>query len=75
VSEKFLNTLISSARVVVEHTIAGVKRCRIVKDVLRLTKSGISDLVMEIACGLHNLRCACRKPLPTIDLLSLVGFG
>lgn len=72
-SEKFFNTIFSSARVVVEHTIAGVKRCRIVKDVLRLTKDGISDLVMEIACGLHNLRCACRRPLPTVDLLSFIN--
>lgn len=75
VGEKFLNTIFSSVRVVVEHTISGVKRCRIVKDVLRLTKAGISDLVMEIACGLHNLRCSCRKPLPTIDLLSFVSSG
>jgi hypothetical protein len=35
-------------RVVVEHVIAGVKRCRVVKDVLRLTTEGISDVVMEI---------------------------
>jgi len=51
--------------------IAGIKRCRIVKDVLRLTKEGVSDLVMEIACGLHNLRVACRHPLPDFDLFDL----
>jgi len=49
--DKFLNHLIASVRIIVEHVIAGVKRCRIVKDVLRLTKTGISDMVMEIACG------------------------
>jgi hypothetical protein len=70
VADKILNRIFSSARVVVEHVIAGVKRCRIVKDVLRLIKKGISDLVMEIACGLHNLRVSCRRPLPTFDLLS-----
>jgi DDE superfamily endonuclease len=75
VGEKFINTIFSSARVVVEHTIAGVKRCRIVKDVLRLTKADISDLVMEIACGLHNLRVSCRHPLPAFDLLSLISSG
>jgi DDE superfamily endonuclease len=69
VSEKFLNTIFSSARVVVEHTISGVKRCRIVKDVLRLTTAGISDRVIEIVCGLHNLRVSCRHPLPAFDLL------
>jgi hypothetical protein len=70
VSEKFINTLFSRARVVVEHTLSGGKRCRMVQDVLRLTKEGISDRVMEIACGLHNLRVACRHPLPAFDLLS-----
>lgn len=58
-------------RIEVEHVIAGIKRCRIVKDVLRLTKDGISDLVMEIACGLHNLRMSCRHPLPAFDLRTL----
>src|SRR6266446_3274741 len=75
VADRFLNHLISRARVVVENVIAGVKRCRIVKDVLRLTKAGISDLVMEIACGLHNLRVSCRHPFPTCDVLSLVSSG
>ena len=74
-ADRFLNHLISSARVVVENVIAGVKRCRIVKEVLRLTTDGISDLVMEIACGLHNLRVSCRRPLPTFDLRSLVISG
>ena len=72
---RFLNHLFSSARVVVENVIAGVKRCRIVKDILRLTKAGISDLVMEIACGLHNLRVSCRHPLPTFDVRSLISSG
>jgi DDE superfamily endonuclease len=73
--EQFLNRLVSSARVVVENVIAGVKRCRTVKEVLRLTKAGMSDLVMEIACGLHNLRVSCRHPLPAFDLLSLMSSG
>ena len=71
--EQFLNRLFSSARVVVENVLAGVKRCRIVKEVLRLTTAGISDRVMAIACGLHNLRVSCRHPLPTFDLLSLLS--
>jgi len=70
VGEKFLNRLFSSARVVVEHTISGVKRGRTVKEVLRLTTTGMADLVMEIACGLHNLRVSCRYPLPAFDLMS-----
>jgi hypothetical protein len=70
-----LNRIFSSACVIVEHALAGSKRCRIVRDVLRLTKPGISDRVMEIACGLHHLRVSCRHPLPTFELLSLADFG
>ncbi|MSP12249.1 MAG: hypothetical protein EXR62_04735 [Chloroflexi bacterium] len=75
VSDHFLNQIYSSARVVVEHAIAGAKRCRIVKDVLRLTQDGISDLVMEMACGLHNLRVSGRHPVITFDLLDLLSTG
>ena len=75
VGDKFLNHLVSSVRIVVEHVIAGAKRCRIVKEVLRLTKAGMSDMVMEIACGLHNLRVSCRHPLPAFDVLSLISSG
>lgn len=74
-SDKVLNQIYSSARVVVEHTIAGVKRCRIVKEVFRLTKEGISDDVMEIACGLHNLRVAFRQSLQDVDLLQMLCPG
>ena len=73
--DRFLKHLLSSTRVVVENVIAGVKRCRIVTDVLRLTTEGISDLVMEIACGLHNLRVSCRHLFPAFDVLSLLGSG
>ena len=69
--DKFLNKIISSVPIVVENVICGVKRCRIVKDALRLTKKNISDLVMEIACGLHNLRVTFRQPLQTIDITDI----
>lgn len=55
-ADKIQNRLISSVRVVIEHIIAGVKRCRIVKDVFRNTKDDYDDQVMELACGLHNFR-------------------
>ena len=61
VGEKVRNSVISGVRVVVEHVISGVKRCRIVKDVFRNTKEKFDDLVMEIACGLHNFRTECRQ--------------
>ncbi len=59
--EKEQNRKLSHLRVRVEHSLAGVKRCRSVKDVLRNTKEGFSDLAMGVACGLHNLRLECRK--------------
>ena len=54
--QKDSNRSISSFRVLVEHAIGGAKRCRIVKDRFRCNKFGFDDLVMELACGLHNLR-------------------
>src|SRR5438093_12402127 len=39
------NHLISSIRIVIEHIIGGIKRCRIVKDVFRNTKAKYDDLV------------------------------
>lgn len=66
--EKFLNRVSSALRIRVEHTMSGVKRCRIVKDILRNTKPGFSDRVMEVACALHNLRLTFRHPLPAFDL-------
>src|SRR5262245_49449366 len=58
--QKEHNRLISSIRMVIEHIIAGIKRCRIVKDIFRNTQEQYDDLVMEIACGLHNFRVHCR---------------
>jgi DDE superfamily endonuclease len=58
--EKAENARISSIRILVEHVISGVKRCRIVHDVFRNTKAHFDDLVMEIACGLHNFRTTLR---------------
>ena len=65
VAEKALNRALASLRVVVEHVISGVKRCRIVKDVLRNWLAGFADLVMEIACGLHTFRTRRRAQRTT----------
>jgi hypothetical protein len=59
--EKKQNTLISSIRVIVEHVIAGIKRCHIVKDVFRNTKADYDDEVIELACALHNFRSYHRR--------------
>jgi hypothetical protein len=54
--DKAGNTILSSIRVIVENVIAGVKRCRILKDVYRNRKEKFDDIVMLISCGLHNFR-------------------
>ena len=58
--QKRENREISSYRILVEHAIGGVKKCRIVKDRFRCTKYGFDDLVMLIACGLHNFRISLK---------------
>ena len=67
--DRFLNGILAAVRIVVEHSISGIKRCRIVKEVLRTTKEGFSDLIMEVACALHNLRVTFRQPVPKFNLL------
>ncbi len=37
------------------------KRCRIIKDRLRCHKFGFEDLIMELACGLHNFRITLKN--------------
>jgi hypothetical protein len=54
--QKAENRVVSRRRVPIEHVNSSVKRCRVVKDTLRLWKEGVRDLVMEVACGLHNFR-------------------
>lgn len=63
-SEKANNRLISAVRIRVEHAINGVKRCRIVKDILRNYRPEYDDLVMETSCGLHNFRLSQRSNVP-----------
>ena len=55
-AEKAQNSDISRERIGVEHSIRGVKVFAIAREVFRNLKAGFDDLVMETACGLHNLR-------------------
>jgi hypothetical protein len=50
----------------IEHVNSSVKRCRIVKDRMRLWKEGVRDLVMELCCALHNFRVRLNPWLPII---------
>lgn len=58
--EKTINRIISSVRIKVEHAISGIKRNRSVLDICRNTKEQTPDLLMSIACGLHNTRVTHR---------------
>lgn len=60
------NQQIGSRRITIEHIISGIKRCRIVKDTIRLTTEGVRDSLFEICCALHNLRTLFR-PQPLIS--------
>ena len=55
-AEKQENKRISGIRIKVEHAIGGMKKCRIVKERFRCHKFGFEDMVILIACGLHNFR-------------------
>src|SRR5712692_3638314 len=54
--QEIANQALTQRRQRIEHVNSSVKRCRIVKDRLRLWKKGVRDLVMEICCALHNFR-------------------
>ncbi|HEY9016013.1 MAG TPA: transposase family protein [Gemmatimonadales bacterium] len=50
------NQALHSRRLRIEHVNSSVKRCRVVKDRIRLWKQDVRDVVMEICCALHNFR-------------------
>src|SRR5437588_7392881 len=54
--EKLANQALHARRLRIEHVNSSVKRCRIVKDRIRLWKEGVRDLVMELCCALPNFR-------------------
>jgi hypothetical protein len=70
-ADRFTNKLLATVRIGVEHVLAGVKRSRMVKDVFRNTQPNLSDMVMAVACALHNLRMTFRHPLPTFSILPI----
>lgn len=55
-AQKEENREIAHRRVRIEHIMCSIKRCRIVKDTMRLWKDTARDMVMAICCGLHNFR-------------------
>ena len=60
------NQVLNQRRLRIEHVNSSVKRCRIVKDRIRLWKQGVRDLVMELCCALHNFRVRLTPWQPLI---------
>jgi hypothetical protein len=50
------NQALHQRRLRIEPVNSSVKRCRIVRDRIRLWKEGVRDLVMELCCARHNFR-------------------
>ena len=59
-AQKEHNTDLAKVRISIEHSNAGLKRNRSVADILRNTRQGMSDQLMLVAMGLHNLRVTMR---------------
>jgi len=51
----------------IEHVNRSVKRCRLVKDRIRLWKEGVRGLVMAICCALHNFRVRLTPWQPMVE--------
>jgi hypothetical protein len=62
--QKMVNQALARRRVAIEHVNSSIKRCRILKDVCRLLRQGMRDLVMEIGCALHTFRLRLSPWLP-----------
>lgn len=58
--ERACNRRVAQLRIYVEHAIRGIKIHRVTADVLRATKAGFADLVVEVATGLFNWK-NCRR--------------
>jgi hypothetical protein len=59
-AQKEHNKELATTRISIEHSNAGLKRNRSVTEILRNTREGMSDRLMIVAMGLHNLRVTMR---------------
>lgn len=57
--QKAENKVLASERIVVEHSIAGLKRYRILSDRLRMHDFDLYNQVLGICAGLWNFRLSC----------------
>jgi hypothetical protein len=68
--QKQENRKVSSDRVLIEHSIGGIKVFHIASTIFRNIKEGFSDLVMETVCGLFNFVRSCRDTEASFRVLS-----
>lgn len=59
--QKEENQIIASFRIRNEHAIGGMKRCRIMKDTIRIHDSKKRDMIFACCAGIHNLRTIFRN--------------
>ena len=59
--QKAENKVLASERVVVEHSIAGLKRYRILSDRLRMHDLDLYNITLGVCAGLWNFRLSCSK--------------
>jgi DDE superfamily endonuclease len=55
-AQKADNRAMARRRVRIEHVNSRVKRCRMLKETIRMWKDGMRDMVMAIGCARHNFR-------------------
>ena len=65
--QQVANQVLHCRRLRIEHVHSSVKRCRIVKDRIRLWKEGVRALVMARCCALHNFRVRRSPWQPMIE--------
>ena len=64
--QELANQALHHRRLRIEHVNSSVKRCRVVKDRIRLWKDGVRDRVMERCWALHNFRVRLTPWQPMI---------
>lgn len=64
--QKAENRALAQRRVRIEHVNSSVKRCRVVKDTIRIVKNNARDVMMEVCCALHNFRIRLNPWQPMV---------
>jgi hypothetical protein len=63
VSQQIYNQLFNPTRAFAEHANSGLKRLRMLKDILRIKDAEVRDMIRGVAAALHNLRVSSMDPI------------